>query len=226
MNDTEIIADLNALIKKGRTIAFNLYTRSERISYASRTNEDKKGPARNWECYVCNLLKLRFGEKSDFYTEFEKALSSKINGEEYYQENIMLAVSVLEFIKDSLEKGLTDDLFYQREMILFGDMLKQAEEFLKQKQPIAAAIYGRIILELTVIEYGTKHGITNRMKFDQLIINLRQNGTIHEPLEVSLRANYKIGSLAAHGDPEFSKLSESEIREFLAFIRDKVLTLN
>ena len=49
---------------------------------------------------------------------------------------------------------------------------------------------------------------------------------IHEPFENSLRANYKIGSLAAHGDDGFSKFSESEIREYLAFVRDKVLTLS
>lgn len=108
-------------------------------------------------------------------------------------------------------------------------MLKQAEEFLEKKNRIAAAIYGRIVLETTIIEFAKKKGVPVETKkekqFDKLIITLRKEGHIHQPFENSLRANYNIGSLAAHANEEFNRLSDSEIREFLSFIRDKVLTL-
>jgi len=224
MDDNKVLIELEELIKTGKSLGTKLDT----LFHVDNNygNNDSFIPAsRKWEHFTVNLLKLRFGKNSEFLENFINALGSKSKKAEYYKENVNVATAVLEYIYDSLSKGLTDDLFFQREMVLFGDMLKQADEFLRQKLPIAAAIYGRIILELSIVEYGVKHGITDRMNFDQLIINLRKNGAIHEPFEVSLRANYKIGSLAAHGDPEFSKLSDSEIREFLSFIRDKVLTL-
>ena len=89
---------------------------------------------------------------------------------------------------------------------------------------MASAIYGRIVLETTIREFAEKNGISP-VKFDQLIIKLRQDGVIHQPFETSLRANYKIGSWAAHGNQEFENVSDKEIKEFLSFIRDRVLTL-
>jgi len=226
MDDTKIIAELNNLIKQGNYLAADLHTRRQRESSSIYSNEDKKAPVRKWECYIRNLLKLRFSEKSDFYQQFNLAIHSEIKFEEYYQENVQMAASVLDFIKESLEKGFTDDLFYRQEIILFSDMLKQAEEFLGKGLKLAAAIYGRIVMELTIIEYANKNKIDTNKKFNEIIIDLRKNGFIHEPFEDSLRANYRIGSWAAHGDEQFNVLSDNEIREFLSFIRDKVLTLD
>lgn len=114
----------------------------------------------------------------------------------------------------------------------FSDLLNQAHELLDQNLRIAAAIYGRIALETTIKEYGRKEGIEevnnkdiSDAKFDQVIIKLRKEDCIRQPFEDSLRANYRIGSYAAHGNEEFEDYSDSEIREYLSFIRDKVLTL-
>jgi len=74
------------------------------------------------------------------------------------------------------------------------------------------------------MEFSKKNNI-HKPKFDQIIIELRKMGLIQSPFEIALRSNYKIGSLAAHGNQEFLNLSENEIKEFLSFIRDKVLTL-
>ena len=88
-----------------------------------------------------------------------------------------------------------------------------------------AGIYGRIVLETSIKEFAKKNNIHEK-KFDQIIIKLRQNNIIQKPLENSLRSNYEIGSWAAHGNTKFQDLSNNEIREFLTFIRDKVLTLD
>ncbi|MFC1787533.1 hypothetical protein ACFLY8_05860, partial [Halobacteriota archaeon] len=89
---------------------------------------------------------------------------------------------------------------------------------------LAAGIYGRIVLETAIREFAKKKGIEHD-KFDQIIIKLRQSGIIHKPFENSLRANYEIGSWAAHNDQQFNDLGDNEIKEFLVFIRDKVLNL-
>ena len=96
-------------------------------------------------------------------------------------------------------------------------LINEFEYYLKNK--IEAA-------DNDIKEFSKKNDIDSNLKFDQIIIKLRQNGFIHQNLETSLRANYLIGNWAAHGDEKFNKLSNNEIKEFLVFIRDKVLNLN
>lgn len=91
---------------------------------------------------------------------------------------------------------------------------------------LAAGTYGRVVLETTIKEFAKEHDIDSKLKFNEIIINLRMKGFIQKPFENSLRANYEIGSWAAHGNEEFNKLTKTEIKEFLVFIRDKVLTLS
>jgi hypothetical protein len=143
-----------------------------------------------------------------------------------YDMLIQKQIGVLAAALDALQCGLIDDIFYQREIIVFSDMLDQAFEFLSYKLNLAAAMYGRVVLESTIKEFAKKNNINSDEKFDQIIINLRKNELIHKPLENSLRANYEIGSWAAHADEKFNDLSLSQINEFLTFIRDKVLTLS
>jgi len=176
-----------------------------------------------WEKASQNLLKIRFGYNSDYYNDFCETCPSKGNYDE--EECIERGTGVLEYVHDALEKGLTEDLFYKKEIIIFSDLLEQAFEFLAKEPRLVAGIYGRIVLETSIKEFAKKNNIHEK-KFDQIIIKLRQNNIIQKPLENSLRANYEIGSWAAHGNTEFQDLSNNEIREFLTFIRDKVLTLD
>lgn len=97
--------------------------------------------------------------------------------------------------------------------------------YIPNKLYLATGTYGRVVLETTIKEFAKEHDIDSKLKFDQIIINLRIKGLIQKPFENSLRANYEIGSWAAHGNEEFNKLNKNEIKEFLVFIRDKVLTL-
>ncbi len=225
MNDDKIKLELKDLIDEGVKICSNISTFNQTQISSSLSNESRKASIRKWEYRALNLLKLRFGINSDFYKNFSNSIKTKSDTNEYYRENVDLATKTLEFILYSLEHGFTEDLFYKHEMILFGDMLNQAFEFLKLGHKLAAAIYGRIILDLTIIEFADKNGIDTKRKFNEIIIDLRKGGFIHEPFENSLRANYKLGSLAAHGDEKFNEFSITEIREYLSFIRDKVLVL-
>ncbi|WMW26323.1 hypothetical protein RE474_06320 [Methanolobus sediminis] len=176
-----------------------------------------------------NILLIRFGEDSHFYTDYDQ-IKVKIGEFEseysYYRRYVRRKIGLLEAVLDALKSGLTDDQFYQRELLVFSDMLTQAFEFHDKGLLLAAGIYGRVVLETTIKEFAKKNNVEFTQKFDQIIIALRQENLINHPFEISLRANYKIGSLAAHGNEEFNDLNDKEILEFLSFIRDKVLTLN
>lgn len=216
MDDQLIIREFSELIKVGNGI--NSY---------SITNQKRK----YFQTTAKNLIRIRFGTDSPFYKEFLDTYNHKSSQGRYSTENryhlslIGLQTGVLASIHHALKNGLTDDLFYQREILVFSDLLEQSFEFLDNGLNLAAGIYGRVVLETTIKEFATEKGIDSDLKFDQLIIKLRQENIINSPFEISLRANYKIGSLAAHGNEEFPKLTENAIKEFLVFIRDKVLTL-
>jgi len=214
-DDSFILEKLEALISEGNSLGNKL----EELSPPKRKRYFPQGV--KWRGTAFNLLNLRFGNNSYYYQDFNEALDSDYT---FDGADILRSVGVLEYIHDAIKCGLTDDLYYKNEIIIFSDILEQASDFLKNGLKLAAAIYGRIVLETTIMEFSKKNNI-HKPKFDPTIIELRKRGLIQSPFEIALRSNYKIGSLAAHGNQEFQNLSENEIKEFLSFIRDKVLTL-
>ena len=227
MKDEKIIEKLSELSKEGQDLQKELNT-EELLRYSDYRNENVSLYPRaiKWSRDSINLLKLRFGANSRYLGDFVDEINRKASGRggRFYRENVANATAILEHVRDAMAMGLTEDLFYKREVQVFGDLLDQAFEFLENDHKIAAAIYGRIVLETTVREFARKEGVEEK-KFDQVIIKLRQKGVIQKPIESSLRANYQLGSLAAHGDKNFEDYPKSGIREYLNFIRDKVLTL-
>ena len=139
-------------------------------------------------------------------------------------------VGILQAALDALNRGLTKDLFYEREVIVFSDLLDQAYEFLaNQSTYLAAGVYGRIVLETTIREFAKlklRENYSPEMKFDQIIIKLKKERYISEIIENRLRDYYKIGSHAAHNDEEFKDYSKKDLKDFLTFVKDNVLTLN
>lgn len=227
LKDEKIIEKLSELIKEGKDLQEELNT-EELLEYSDYQRENVRLYPRaiKWERDSINLLKLRFGANSRYLGDFVDEISKKVGerGGRFHKENVADATAILEHDRDAMANGLTEDLFYKREVQVFSDLLDQAFEFLENDHEIAAAIYGRIVLETTIREFARKEGVEEK-KFDQVIIKLRQKGIIQKPIESSLRANYQFGSLAAHGDKNFEDYSKREIREYLNFIRDKVLTL-
>ncbi|MCC4768400.1 hypothetical protein FXW07_17795 [Methanosarcina sp. DH1] len=228
--DYKVKAELLRLIKQGSRISgltIEHYSPGDTYNNYALFNKDLK----NFQLSAENLLINRFGTESLYYKYFMKASNfTKLDNitDTYHNKQYMIhsQIGILESILNALENGLTDDLFYERELVVFSDMLKQAYTFLDIHLKYAAAVYGRIVLETAVREY-TKVKLPDSdysLKFDQLIINLKKSGIILQPFENSLRANYGIGTAAAHND-KFEKYSENEIKEYLNFIRDRVLTL-
>ena len=224
MKDEIISAKLADLIKDGHSISNNI----SRNFIDFEINEYKN--IQKFQTGAENILRLRFGKNSEFYQQFMSTYKMKIpetrNVAYLTKSQIQIQTGILEAVHDALKLGLTEDIFYQRELLIFSDMLDQAFEFLDYKQNLAAAMYGRVVLEVTIKEFAKKNNINAEQRFDQIIIGLRKNGIIHKPLENSLRANYEIGTWAAHGDKRFNDLTSNQVKEFLSFVRDKVLTLS
>jgi len=223
MEDRQIIDKLSSLIREGNELKKKVYGLGS-VSFSSNTSYYQE--CVKWKGACINLLKLRFGANSEYLRNFQEEINKVLNykGGKFYKENVAQATGVIEYVFDALISGLTEDLFYKREVIVFGDLLDQAFEFLEKRLRLAAAIYGRIVIETTVKEFAKKEGIEEK-SFDRVIIELKKKGVIQKPFETSLRSNYQLGSLAVHGDKNFQNYSNEEIREYLSFIRDRVLTL-
>lgn len=180
--------------------------------------------AESWRVRCINLLDLRF-KGSLFCEEFKKVISIEYpNGSRYCKDNVERALGVLEAALEAFNTGMTEDLFYQREVVLLSDLLDQAYEFHKNGFDLVATIYGRVVLEMVIKEFASKRNL-QKSSFDQTIISLKTAGLISQPLEHALRANYSIGSSATHNQEEFNRVSKQDIKNFLDFIRNKVLTI-
>lgn len=231
MENTKLIQELERLVEDGINLKNKLFKAP--ITYRATTikhNRTHHQKAEKWRVESLNFLRLRFGRESDFVRDFGNTLSIKYtHGTTYSKDNVGRALGILEAVLGALKTGLTEDLFYKREVVLFGDMLDQAYIFLDNKNDLVSMIYGRIVLESTIKEFAKskdKNIISegSKIKFDQLIIELKKRGIISQPLEHSLRANYSFGS-SFHDLEEFSKIKSEEIKYLLDFIRDKVLNL-
>ncbi len=224
MNDELIIKKLKEFIKEGYELKKNLHISLTHVS-VEQYNKPYYQLAERWRGNCLNLLKLRFGINSDYFSNYSGEIDTYIsNAGRYSSDNVGKALGALEWVLDALESGLTEDLFYKREVLLLNDLLEQAYEFSKKDFYLIASIYGRIVLETIIKEFASKNGMAKE-SFDQTIISLKKAGIITQPFEHSLRANYSVGSLATHKKEEFEKISNEEIKLFLDFIRDRVLTL-
>jgi hypothetical protein len=181
-----------------------------------------------------NILGMRFGTDSNFYKLFLESCEMEYSSN--YSRNLIIVkmtriqIGILQTALDALTGGLTKDLFYEKEIIVFNDLLDQAYTFLEnQNTYLAAGVYGRIVLETTIREFAKlklRENYKPDMKFDQIIIKLRDGGFILKTFEERLRSYYTIGSDAAHNSEDFKKVSKKELNNFLTFIKDNVLTLN
>lgn len=188
----------------------------------------------HFEMSAENILEIGFGANSIHYKRFLGACKfipyPNRSQKQFYVYMIDIQIGILKATLDNLKKGLTKDLFYEREMIVFSDLLDQAYVFLENQNTfLAAGVYGRIVLETAIREFAKlklRESYNPEMKFDQIIIKLRDGGFILKTFEERLRSYYTIGSDAAHNSEDFKKVSKKELNNFSTFIKDNVLTLN
>ena len=171
MSDDLILKELKNLILQGDTLGGLLVFHDGSTSASHNKQYDQM--AIKWRGSAINILKIRFGENSNYYNEFMSCISyNSYSNAEFCKDNVMKATGILEYVHHALENGLIDDLFYKKEILILSDHLNQAYEFLNAGQKLAAGIYGRIVLETTMKEFAKKNGIHDK-KFNQIIIKLK-----------------------------------------------------
>ncbi|WP_321418418.1 hypothetical protein [uncultured Methanomethylovorans sp.] len=124
MNDKIIANGLSQIILEGKSIirtmtpgndiegviskSFNSIYKVEFSPYRSITK---------FQTSAENILRLRFGENSEYYKKFIKTYERKYSEStttttSYYKTQVEIQIGILEAVSYALENSLTDDLFY------------------------------------------------------------------------------------------------------------------
>ena len=131
MDDKIIIKKLSELILDGNSAKFD------------------EQAQKKFQISAQNIIRVRFGVNSTFYNDFMDTYKTKFHTDEslfkYNRRITELQTGVVEAILDALKNGLTDDLFYQRELLVFSDLLEQSFELLDHGLNLAAGTYGRVV---------------------------------------------------------------------------------
>lgn len=161
--DTKVANELSRLLKK---------------STEFRTDSIDPIEYNRFQMLAENILEIGFGANSIFYKRFLDSYNSTSlpyelnNPRSIFIKKMPVQVGILQAASDALNSGLTKDLFYEREMIVFSDLLDQAYEFLENQSTfLAAGVYGRIVLETTIKEFAKlklRENYNSKMKFELL----------------------------------------------------------
>jgi hypothetical protein len=227
-DDTKVADELSRIVKMGLEIKKSFEMKITIYGHIDSTKYHR------FRISAENILRRGFGANSPYYKSFlqtyEIEFSPKYAEQTVLRRLIEIQIGILLGVLDAPKRGLTKDLYYEREMIVFSDLLDQAYTFLEnQKTYLAAGVYGRIVLETAIREFAKlklRENYNPEMKFDQIIIKLRDGGFILKTLQERLRSYYTIGSDAAHNSDDFKKYSKKDLKDFLTFIKDNVLILN
>lgn len=229
---------LDELIKGGKEL-LEIMPPVDRVE-PMRQDTDLIIKYRTWVLSCLNLIRNSFGPKHYFFDHFKKAITKgwvvtqPVGKTEkhtvkqpifYCSENVAKAYAVLLYIKKEIELGLVSDVRHLYESNLFSNLLEQAFELLKKGYKPASAIYGRLVIENAIRGLCDLNNIQQKDKVSEMLVELRKLGIIDLPQERVIQAKYGIGSMAAHGDQEFSRYSDEDIKEMLEFIRDKILII-
>lgn len=153
----------------------------------------------NWSVKVRSLLERACGVQSThlkMYLDAEKLVSygSRLN-----QLKRMKAVFLA--AKEDFEGGYLNSLRNLVQAEVFSNELEQAEELLSSGYATAAAVIAGVVLETTLRDMCTTHGIPHG-KLDKMNADLAKAGAYNTTQQKRITALAGIRNSAAHGKPE------------------------
>lgn len=228
--DENFIEELNEIIRIGENLSYPIQPTGSLMAFELFTPRNTS--VTKFKTTGKHLLEIRFGINSEFYKTFLKYDNDD-------NPNIQAQTGVLQSALDVLNRGLVEDVIFQNDKMIFTDILAEAKECYKNQKFLLVGVLGRIIIESIVREYAklklsqedyeecTKNKNTNSHKFETTLQTLEQKGKILSNFAVIIRANYKIGTLAAHNDDIFTRdyATNKEMKKYLTFIENEILTL-
>lgn len=136
MKDEKIKSELSALIDKGKHLKEKLRSQINVMGGplpGSKINSKLEPDVSEWSKRAKNLLRIRFDKNSEYYQDFVEEIENRlldgkhaVEGGRFYKENVGNANGVLKTVYNALEKGLTEDLFYEREIGVFFRFTKSS----------------------------------------------------------------------------------------------------
>ncbi|MBH3408767.1 DUF4145 domain-containing protein [Pseudomonas glycinae] len=153
----------------------------------------------NWAVKAKSLLSNTCGEKSLHLTAFIEAEKPRSYSNNF--ETLQRIKAVFLAAKEDYEGGYLNTVRNLVQAEVFGSELEQASELLAAKYVPAAAVIAGVVLETSLRNLCTEHGIThgslNRMN-DELVKAGAYNSLQHK----RITALAAIRNSAAHGKPE------------------------
>jgi hypothetical protein len=127
-DDTKVADELSRIVKMGLEIKKRFEMKPNTYDHIDYTNYHR------FRIAAENILRKGFGANSPYYESFlqtyKMEFSPKCTEQTILRKYIETQTGILWGVLDAFKRGLTKDLYYEREMIVFNDLLDQAYTFL------------------------------------------------------------------------------------------------
>jgi hypothetical protein len=172
----------------------------------------------NWRVKARSLIERACGEQSSHLTMYLEA--EKLISFDSYMNQLKRMKAVFLAAKEDFEGGYLNSLRNLVQAEVFGSELDQAGELLSAGYVSAAAVIAGVVLETTIRNLCTDHGIDHG-KLDKMNADLAKAGAYNSLQQKRITAMAAIRNSAAHGKTdEFSpadvKGMIDDVERFLA----------
>ncbi len=174
--------------------------------------------AAQWGNSCLHILKLAFGQESDYYTNFNAHI--KVHSYNLYLDPL---VGIMKAAFDDYSLGFALDLKTAISGEIFQDFLELAKRALQEGNKDVAAVLASAALEDTLKRYAEKQGLNIDDKdLTEIVNTLKSQGLVGGTLKNSLAAMVKIRNCAMHAD--WSKISAPDVSSLTAFVEQFLIT--
>lgn len=197
--------------------------RPEEVMYREGTEGVDNEKLLEWKVKVRSLLSNVCGIESQHFKQFEK---NEYGGYSSSYENLLRLKAVFNAAKEDFEGGYLSTTRSLIQAEVFDDELEQARELLSNKFMSAAAIVTGVVLETTLRELCTRHGISPG-KLDTMNSDLAKAGVYNKLNQKRITVLADIRNSVAHGKSEGLTLDDVDnmIRDVERFVADHITTI-
>jgi len=151
----------------------------------------------NWGIKAKSLLSKTCGESSHYLAAFVEA--EQVGMYDTYYNSLLRTRAVFLAAKEDFEGGYLNTVRNLVQAEVFGSELEQASELLSAGYASAAAVIAGVVLETTIRNLCTDHGIDHG-KLDKMNADLAKAGAYNSIQQKRITAIAGIRNAAAHGN--------------------------
>lgn len=182
-------------------------------TYESISHDVNDEKAAQWGTSCLHILKITFGDKSDYYINFAHNFK-------YFpsHHNVKPAIGIMKAAFDDYSRGLAVNVREELTNEIFQDFLELARRALEEGNKDVAAVLACAALEDTLKRYAQKQGlVVDNKDLADIVNTLKSQGLVGGTLKNSLGAMTKIRNCAMHAD--WIKISEPDVSSVIGFVQ-------